>query len=94
MQRNSQETVIQISNTIRLWLSHALECRMTNHGAHGGPTFNTGVSYFWSRQAITVVVLSKMWLNVVPGAFVTHTRFPERLEGDVRFSFPKTEVKS
>ena len=87
--------------TIHLWLSHALECRLTNHSAAKNELrqrsdtfsqrsidFNAGVSYFWSRQAITVVVLSKIWLNVVPGAFVTQIRVSQRGWRGVSVFFP------
>ena len=90
---------------IRLWLSHTLECRLTNHSAAKNELrqrsdtfsqrsidFNAGVSYFWSRQAITVVVLSKIWLNVVPGAFVTQIRVSQRGWRGVSVFFPSQNL--
>jgi len=79
-QSTSRAGTISFIFLIHLWLSQTLECRLTNHSAAKNELPQRSETFsqrfidfqhrsliFWSQQAITVVVLSKIWLNVGMG---------------------------
>jgi len=90
-----------INKAIHLWLSHALECRLTNHSPaknqlpQRSDTFLLRYIDFQHRRLIFLVsagyyrrsFILSMVKRCATGICNTDTRFPERLEGGVCF-FP------